>query len=568
VGHKEINNSQKAEGGRQNYIFTLQISAGFAVSALLLTFCQAPWGLSFLAWFALVPFVLVCKPQTSKKTLILTAYIVSFVYWLGNLYWLIPITGPGYVCFALWQAIYWPLLALGVRYLRAKNWPMIIALPILFVGAESIQSFLFTGFNWYFLAHSQYANTTLIQIADLFGTFGISALIAMVNGVLIDGIKFAQEKKRLRRLELEATAVAALILAAFLYGRQAMLLPLSISPAKIGVVQPNVPSTVKEEPENAQAILDDLFKQSDQCVAAGAKLVLWPETMVMAVLNQGYRMYCDPNSEPVRLNRQIAEYAGRTQCYLLVGARGANVGEVNGELDVTEQFNSAYLYKPDGEQSSLRYDKIHLVPFGEFIPFKKSFPLLYKLFMGLNPYDFDYTLTRGTEYTLFPVRLENRDYRFSVLICYEDTDPAIARKMIYKDGDKAADWLVNISNDGWYVRFKDGKVRPSVELAQRTAICVFRCIENRISLVRSVNTGISCLIDPRGRIQNEYIRGSLPIQGMARQGVAGWFVDTVPLDKRITFYSRYGDWIDKLPAIAVCLIAIMAITEKRTGRKK
>jgi apolipoprotein N-acyltransferase len=513
-------------------------------------------------------FAIVCKPQISKKTLILAAYIVSFVYWLGNLYWIIPITGPGYVCFAMGQAMYWPLLALGVRYLRAKNWPMMIALPILFVGAESVQSFLFTGFNWYFPAHSQYANTSLIQIADMFGTFGISALIAMVNGVLVDGIKFAREKKGRWYLVFEATTAVVLILATFLYGRQALGVPPFVSLGRIGVVQTNVPSAVKEETENAQAILDDLFKQSDQCIAAGAKMVVWPETMVLTTLNPGYRMYCDPNSEPVRFNRQIAEYAGRTQSYLLVGAHGANVGEVNGKLDVTERFNSAYLYKPDGEQSSLRYDKIHLVPFGEFIPFKKSFPPLYKLFMGFSPYDYDYTLTRGSEYTLFPVRIENRDYRFGVLICYEDTDPAIARKMIYKDGDKQADWLVNISNDGWYVRFKDGKVRPSVELAQRTAICVFRCIENRISLIRSVNTGISCLIDPGGRIQNEYIHGSLPIEGMARQGVAGWFVDAVPLDKRITFYSRYGDWIDKLPAIAVCLIAIMAIMEKRTGRKK
>ena len=557
MGHKKIDKK-----------LILPIIAGMAVSAVLLTFCQAPWGLSYLAWFALVPFAMVCRPQTPKKTLILAAYIVSFVYWLGNLYWIIPITGPGYVCFALWQATYWPLLALGVRYLRAKNWPMIIALPILFMGAESIQSFLFTGFNWYFLAHSQYANTTLIQIADLFGTFGISTLIAMVNGVLVDGLKFAREKKGRWHLVFEVITAAVLILAVFLYGQQKLLTPPGNLSAKVGVVQSNVPSAVKEETENAQAILDDLFKQSDQCIAAGAKMVVWPETMVLTVLNPGYRMYCDPNSEPVQFNRQIAEYAGRTQCYLLVGAHGANVGEGNGEPDVTERFNSAYLYKPDGEQSGLRYDKIHLVPFGEFIPCKKSFPPLYKLFMGLNPYDYDYTLTRGTEYTLFPVRLENRDYRFGVLICYEDTDPAVTRKMIYKDGDKQADWLVNISNDGWYVRFKDGKVRPSVELAQRTAICVFRCIENRISLVRSVNTGISCLIDPCGRIQNEYIRGSLPIQVMARQGVAGWFVDSVPLDDRITFYSRYGDWIDKLPAIAVCLIATLAITEKRTGRKK
>jgi apolipoprotein N-acyltransferase len=321
VDNKKIKERQKAEGKRQEkYVSVLQTSIGFILSAGLLTFCQAPWGLSFLAWFALVPFAIVCKPQISKKTLILAAYIVSFVYWLGNLYWIIPITGPGYVCFAMGQAMYWPLLALGVRYLRAKNWPMMIALPILFVGAESVQSFLFTGFNWYFPAHSQYANTSLIQIADMFGTFGISALIAMVNGVLVDGIKFAREKKGRWYLVFEATTAVVLILATFLYGRQALGVPPFVSLGRIGVVQTNVPSAVKEETENAQAILDDLFKQSDQCIAAGAKMVVWPETMVLTTLNPGYRMYCDPNSEPVRFNRQIAEYAGRTQSYLLVGA--------------------------------------------------------------------------------------------------------------------------------------------------------------------------------------------------------------------------------------------------------
>jgi len=563
VGDKKID---KNAGGLKS---TLPIIAGMAVSALLLTFCQAPWGLSFLAWVALVPFVMVCNPQTPKKPLIVAAYLVSFVYWLGNLYWLIPITAPGYVCFAMWQALYWPLLALGVRYLRTKNWPMIIAVPILFVGAESFQSFVFTGFNWYFLAHSQYTHTVLIQIADLFGTFGVSTLIAAVNGVVADGIAAVREKTwREKRLWIEMTAIVVIICAALLYGLHHLTITERFLSPKVGVVQPNVPSAVKEETENAQAILDDLLAQSDKCIAAGAKLVLWPETMVLTVLNPGYQLYCDPNSEPVRFHNQIAEYAKRTQCYLLVGAHGAGVGIVNNEPAITDRFNSAYLYTPDGRQSDYHYDKIHLVPFGEFIPFKKTFPPLYKLFMSLNPYDFDYTLTAGRDYTLFPVRLDGKDYRFGVLICYEDTDPAISRKMVYKNGSKQADWMVNISNDGWYVRFKGDKVMPSVELAQRTAICVFRCIENRISLVRSVNTGISCLIDPYGRIQNQYLAGNLPIKGMERQGVEGWFVDAVPLDSQITFYTKYGAWIDKLPAMAACLIAVLAVAEKRTGRKK
>jgi apolipoprotein N-acyltransferase len=547
----------------------LRIIINMAATAILLTICQAPWNLSFLVWFSLVFFLLICNPQTSKKPLILAAYLVSFFYWMGNLYWIIPITGPGYIAFAAWQAVYWPLLALGVRYLRAKNWPMMLAVPLLFVGAESVQSFLFTGFNWYFLGHSQYANTTLIQIADLFGTFGVSALIAAVNGILADVILAVGEKTwQKKRLWIEIASMIVLIFAVFFYGLSKLTISGQFLSPRIGVVQSNVPSAVKEETDNAQMILNDLLAQSSNCVTAGAGLVLWPETMVLTPLNPGYRMYCDPNSEPVRFDKQIAEYAGQKRTYILAGAHGASVGEVNGKLDVTGRFNSAYLYQPDGIQSSLRYDKIHLVPFGEVIPFKRSFPTLYKFFMMFSPYEYEYSLTAGTEYVLFPVQLAGKDYHFGVLICYEDTDPAIARKMVYQNGTKQADWLVNISNDGWYVHFKDNKVLPSVELAQRTAICVFRCIENRISLVRSVNTGISCLIDPYGRIQNQYIGGNLPIQGMARQGMAGWFVDAVPLDSRITFYTRYGAWIDKLPAIGICLITVLAFVEKQKRRKK
>lgn len=133
--------------------------------------------------------------------------------------------------------------------------------------------------------------------------------------------------------------------------------------------------------------------------------------------------------------------------------------------------------------------------------------------------------------------------------------PRIARKMVYSgSGQKTADWLVNISNDGWYVRYKDGKVLPSVELCQRTAISVFRAVENRISILRSVNTGISCLIESTGKIRDKYVAGNLPEKAMSRQGVGGWFVDRVRIDKRITFFSKYGQLLDMFCAVIVVII--------------
>lgn len=564
MGHTEI----KPAGGLKSFLF---IAAGMGASALMLTFCQAPWDLSLLAWVGLVPFMLVCRPETPKKTLVIAAYLVSFVSWLGNLYWIIPITGPGYIAFAAFQALYWPLLALGIRFLRGKNWPMALAAPLLFVGAESIQSFLFTGFNWYFLAHSQYQQTILIQIADILGTVGISALIAVFNGIVADIIiEYRQKISRPGRIWLQGAFLVLMGTACF-YGYSTLnKIPVEHNSdiPTVGVVQTNVPSVVKEETDNAQDILNRLFSLSDQCIAAGAKIVFWPETMVLTVLNPGYRMYTDPNSEPERFHRQIAAYAKSNQCYILVGAHGANVGEIRGKLDVTERFNSAYLYTPDGIQSGLRYDKIHLVPFGEYIPFKQSFPPLYKVFTIFNPYDYDYTLTPGEDYTAFPVRLNENEYAFGVLICYEDTDPAISRRMVYEDSRKRIDWLVNMSNDGWYVQFEGDKITPSVELAQRTAISVFRCIENRISIVRSVNTGISCLIDPFGRIENQYKAGNLPLKAMSRQGVEGWFVCGIPLNNNITFYTRFGYMIDKIPAVSLTAVFVIYGIQSRIRRAK
>jgi apolipoprotein N-acyltransferase len=144
------------------------------------------------------------------------------------------------------------------------------------------------------------------------------------------------------------------------------------------------------------------------------------------------------------------------------------------------------------------------------------------------------------------------------MICYEDAVPAIARRFARsRQGKKHLDWLVNISNDGWFVQQKNGEIIPSTELPQHAAICVFRAVENRLAVVRSVNTGISCLIDTVGRIRNGFEGGNLPSEAMARRACAGWFVDTVPIDKRTTFFNKYGQWLDFSCAMCLFLVIIL-----------
>jgi apolipoprotein N-acyltransferase len=243
----------------------------------------------------------------------------------------------------------------------------------------------------------------------------------------------------------------------------------------------------------------------------------------------------------------------------LVGSAGGEplLGDDGTIKELSKSYNSAFLYEPNGMQANEQYNKIHLVPFGEEIPGKKG-SWLHNFFMNFSPYDSDYTLDRGGEFAIFKMRgNEDTAYRFGVMICYEDAVPYIGRKFVLDgDGKKRVDWLVNISNDGWFVRFKQGTIVPSGELSQHAAVCVFRAIENRVSVLRSVNTGISCLIDSSGQIRDGYLAGSLPKHALSRTGVPGWFTDRIEIDDRVTFFSRYGQWLDGGCAglLVLCLI--------------
>ena len=399
-------------------------------------------------------------------------------------------------------------------------------------------------------------------MCDLFGALGVSVLVATVNGLIADGIVERTMRHRLGWMfGLKAAVTGCLLAAALGYGMYRLeQTPTFVSDGPvIGSVQSNVPSFVKEETDNAQLLLDGLIEKSQACIDAGAVMVAWPETMVLATLNPGYLKYWDASSEPQQLHRRILDHA-EGQAYILFGAHSATVGA---DYKVTDQFNTAFLYRPDGTPDLQRYDKIHLVPFGEYIPFRHSAPWIYRMILFLSPYDFDYNLTAGENYTIFALDDKGTTRHFGVLICYDDTSPTVTRRMAaVENGVKRADWLVNISNDGWYVRFRDGKVFPSAELSQRMAISVFRCIENRIAILRSVNTGISCLIESTGRIRNDYQNGTLPAIAAARQGVEGWFTDCIPIDSRVTVFNRYGRWLDVVLGAGLFGLCVRGLLER------
>ncbi len=206
-----------------------------------------------------------------------------------------------------------------------------------------------------------------------------------------------------------------------------------------------------------------------------------------------------------------------------------------------KRFNSALVYDPDGVQRAQRYDKNHLVPFGEFVPFRQQrflfFDLhpLYRWLNRLSPFSdggqIEYSLWPGRELTVFTLEAGGRTYRFGTPICYEDVMPYLIRRYVWEGGQRRVDFLVNISNDGWFLH--------SAELPQHLAICVFRAVENRVSIARAVNTGISGFIDSDGRTYNLVQKDGR----LFGPGVVGYQVGRMMIDRRTSFYGRTGDWL-------------------------
>jgi apolipoprotein N-acyltransferase len=541
----------------------------FLLSAAMLTVIQPPIAWSILAWVSLVPFIIACSPQAKPKQLILIAYVVSLAYWLGNLHWVFPITIIGWIAFCVYTAILWPLVALCLRYCRAKSIPLLIAVPVLFVGAERAQGFLLGGFFWRFLGHSQYANITLIQIADMFGVAGLSFVVALVNALVADLIVASRQAKLFKPVSIgKVVMVSTTLLAMVCYGRWRINQSdrFVTQGPHVASLQSNVPQSVKRSFQKSDQLFNGLMEKSRAAAETGAELIVWPETMVQATLDSRVLRLLGPSHSYRVFDQALREHAEDT-AYVLVGAYGG-VPEIKdeGTIHLAKRYNSAFLYRPDGRQADEYYSKIHLVPFGEVLPFRKTVPWLYNLLMKFTPYNYDYSLDYGSEYTIFemsPADEPHADqYRFGVLICYEDTVPALARRFaLDKAGRKRVDWLVNISNDGWFVRFDEGKVSPSAELEQHAAICAFRAVENRLSILRSVNTGISCLIDSLGQMRERYLAASpdFPIKPMNRTGMAGWFSDEMPIDKRVTFFSKYGEWLDYCCLAAFFSLIVMLV---------
>jgi len=583
-----------------------------ALGLFLLSLAFEPFGWDYLAWLALVPWTLAILAPHRPGLTFLGVWLLGLAFYLANLYWLAPVTPAGYATLCFYLAWHFVLSGLIIRTLWYRHaWPLTWVLPVVWVAQEYLRALLLTGFPWFFLAHTQHRHLALIQVSDLVGAYGVSFLVAWVNGFLCDLLLRWRPRRQSARVWLTflmwRLVPTVLLLGGSLgYGRYRLSQPLQPGPI-LTVIQDAIPQYVKEYAAADRTIFTRHENLTRQALAATVKpdLVVWPETMVPAPLNteflnlrvSGYDLqtfkpwvrarYFDRRLRnltrlgpaPLDLTRldpalpgspRAATDSAPSGVALLVGAPSVEMAVYDGELRPARRANSALLYLPGGRRFPERYDKMHLVPFGEVVPFKKSWPWLYRLLNRLTPYDYEYSLDAGENPTVFrfPDR-RGRRWRFAVAICYEDVMPQVPRRLAVAGGAKRIDFLLNISNDGWFVSGKlDADIKPTSELIQHLVICRFRAVENRLGIARAVNTGVSAFIQPDGRLQGPGLAGTLDPDPGRRPGRVGFLTDRIYLDERVTLYSRIGDvfaFVCTLLALTMLGVGIFPKARLRIG---
>jgi len=604
------------------------------LTVVLLSVAFAPTDAWFLAYVGLVPWLLALELAPTRRWALLCGWLSGLVFWAVSLYWLTWITLLGWGAGVAFLSLFWLVAAAVLRAAIRRGWPLWAVLPVVWVALEYLRGhvsdlYLGPSFPWFHLAHTQYAQARLIQIADVTGQYGVSFFVAAVNGLaadlLLGLLPGATGRAKLRRrMWIGGPAVAAMCAGLLLYGTWRLGQDTRTAGPIIGIVQEAFPISLAGREATAEEILDRHLQATARFFGQKVDLVIWPETMLPRGLNREVlavdagtlsgndlrslagrffgpdvwrsdltdetirahlRPYIEggvlPNGEAEPGRRLLAEkvrhLAGRLGCPILAG--GATVhrdGEPISPRDLWGTRNGAIWFSPDaGAASQPVYAKRHLVPFSESVPFKRSWTGLYKLLRRCVPEAME-QIDPGLEWTRFVLKRPGGQWRLVSPICYEGTFADVCRAMVY-DGGKRADILANLSNDGWFVYKRSGSYRGSTEHAQHLSHYCFRAVELRVPVVRAVNTGISASIDSCGRLVAEVhherrrtmVPGTLLLDGARRNDVEylPGHGPKVLVDSRVSWYSRRGNVFALVVGAAAAALAVW-LAWKRPSRQE
>jgi apolipoprotein N-acyltransferase len=549
------------------------------VSAGLLAQAYFPQDFGWIAWFALVPGLVLVRADLRPRTRYLTVWLAALAFFIVALRWMRVAHEQmfySWLALSLFCSLFAPVVIWLIRLLDRRDWALTWSVPVVWTAIEFVRTHLFGGFPWYLLGHSQHDFLAIIQIADLVGVPGVTFLVAAVNGLIAEWLYSRPQvaealpiSTRPTRLMPQLVAISLLLICVTSYGYWR----LNQGPFQDGPVVALLQTDLEQGVRNDR-IVESIDIQNQKLMAeaiAGPQkpdLIVWAETTFPGMWKVAqhpaptkYEYTAWSSDLPDLLNAfdSLAKSAG---CAILLGlntevfadastadqararfeARVAALGSASanpeefraGQRKAYEEFfgellaryNSSLLIGADGKVQD-RYDKTHLVPFGEYVPLVKALPFL----SMFAPYAGDALnmLTPGERFTRFRFSCPKGEFTFGSLICYESAYAHLAREYITGDGSPVQ-FLVNQSNDGWF--------RCTQEHEQHLAICQFRAIECRRPLVRAVNMGISAVIDGNGRVV------ALPGPTWQKsKGLMAVVKAPIPLDHRTSMYARTGDWL-------------------------
>lgn len=482
------------------------------LSALLLIFSFPAFNLWILAWLAFVPLFFVLHKNSGWKAF-LFFYLTGIIFWVGIIYWLVHVTLPGTAMLILYLALYFGFFGLIISntFRHSSSASKLFFIPSAWVALEYIRGHLFTGFPWALLGYSQHLNLTVIQISDITGAWGVSFLIMMINVAIYQAIgdrpRFIDKKNRIPSYAgyLVSGILLFLSLGYGFYKLRQIPIARHTMPVRVSVIQGNIPQALKWMPSARAYILDGYRVLTKEAAYETPDLIIWPEASSPGILGEEDWVFDD-----------IFSLVKETGIPLLIGS------VVN---EKEKYFNSALLIDESAKVTG-RYDKLHLVPFGEFIPLKNFFPFL-ETVVPIGD------MERGKEYSIFKIPhskpglkgKKGEEGRFAVLICFEDLFPELSRNFV-REG---AGFIVNITNDAWY--------KETSASFQHFQASVFRAVENRVFLARAANTGVSGFISPGGEIISQ-----VKDRYGKRIFIAGFDMQEIYIPERpLTFYTRYGD---------------------------
>jgi len=506
------------------------------VSSALLVLNFPPYDLEYAAWVALVPLLLAVRGKSGRAAFGIF-FLSAMGFLMGVFYWINVVQGvrpTDFVLLGFYLAPYYGMVGLLLNAVGTTlGLPSILAAPVFWVAMEYLRSHAgFLALPWALLGHSQYENLPAIQIASIFGAYGVSFLVVMVNAAICETLCFFWRGREAgpfagKKLLKELGIVLTFTLGTIGYGIGVTSKPVEAKTFTVGVVQGNIPQDVKWDLKYRDGIIAKHVDLSRRAAADGhPALIVWPETSLPGTL-----------THDAQLRETVSGLAKSSGTALIIGNSARPKSGSTAKQNTKQYYNSVTLVSSSGRGAG-GYNKIRLLPFAEYLPYRGVFPWPSRFAAGAGNF------LPGKEYKVFQVE----GARFAVTICWENIFPELVRAFV----KRGAQFIVNITNEAWF--------GETAAPRQFLAMSVFRAVENRVPVVRSANTGISCIITPTGEIIGRVQ------EGVKDLFVEGYLTGKIPLSEGKTFYTVHGD-VFAISALVYSVCSVGAYVLKRFQRR-